>query len=459
MTQLKRSVFPCLVRRAQTRVMIRSLRWGTVVNVAAMLAALGVAFGCGMRGPPLPPLVFVPGSVTNLEIERVDDEVFITLEVPSVNSDGIQPADLARLEVYGLTTQVVPAQPVFLLPLTEWLEYATLVATIVVEQSDSVTETDASAELGQSQLLRQGEEVTVVESLTPEVMAPVLVEPEMNENAEEQPVFGMPVKRLSLVLAATPPPPRRTYVVVGVSSQGRQGLPSERLDITLGGAATAPGAPTITYTETAMSLKWLPPRSVRLPIQELIDDSLLSSEPIVEWPAETKYFVYAVSTDVDGDRTTEREEIEPLNASPTVETSHVESEITFGLESCYSVRALDEVDSLPVQGPASPSTCVTPVDTFAPEPPVGLLTVASQDAISLAWDQSPETDISGYLVLRRNDPGATLQPLTPEPITETTFRDVDIRSDQRYVYAVQAVDNATPPNISFPSLEVREQAR
>ena len=245
--------------------------------------------------------------------------------------------------------------------------------------------------------------------------------------------------------------------MVGVSTQGRQGLPSERLDITLGGAATAPGAPTITYTETVMSLKWVAPRSVRLPIQELIDDSLLLSEPIVEWPDETKYFVYAVST--DGDSTSERERIEPLNVIPTVETSYVESGITFGSELCFSVRALDEIDSLPVQGPASPSTCVTPVDTFAPEPPVGLLAVASQDAISLAWDPSPEVDISGYLVLRRTDPGATLQPLTPEPITETTFRDVDIRSDQRYVYAVQAVDNAIPPNISLASLEIREQAR
>ena len=61
--------------------------------------------------------------------------------------------------------------------------------------------------------------------------------------------------------------------------------------------------------------------------------------------------------------------------------------------------------------------------------------------------------------MRRNDPGATLHPLTPAPIAETTFRDVDIRSDQRYVYVVQAVDNATPPNISLASLEVQEQAR
>ena len=439
--------------------MIRSLRLGTVVNAAAMLALLGVALGCGMRGPPLPPLVFVPGSVTNLEIERVDNEVFISLEVPSANLDSIQPADLARLEVYGLTTQADPERVVFPLPLTEWLEYATLVATIAVEQPDSVSGTDAESNLGQSQLVRQGEEVTVVESLTPEVMAPVLMEPEMDDNQEKQPEFGMSVKPLSLALAATPPPPRRTYVVVGVSGQNRQGLPSERLDITLGGAATAPGAPTITYTESAMSLEWVPPQSAKLPVQELIDDSLLSSEPIVKFPEATKYFIYAVATDVDNERTVGRKRIEPLNPSPTAETSYVESGTTFGSEQCYTVRALDEIDLLQVQGPASPSTCVTPVDTFAPEPPVGLLAVASQDAISLAWEPSPEVDIAGYLVLRRNDPGATLQPLTAAPIVATTFRDVDIRSDQRYVYVVQAVDDATPPNISLPSLEVQEQAR
>tara|TARA_B100001146_G_C16144313_1_gene418192 strand:- start:550 stop:1176 length:627 start_codon:yes stop_codon:yes gene_type:complete len=208
-----------------------------------------------------------------------------------------------------------------------------------------------------------------------------------------------------------------------------------------------------------MSLEWVPPQSAKLPVQELIDDSLLSSEPIVKFPEVTKYFVYAVATDVDNERTVGRKRIEPLNSSPTVETSYVESGITFGSEQCYTVRALDEIDLLQVQGPASPSTCVTPVDTFAPEPPVGLLAVASQDAISLAWEPSPEVDLAGYLVLRRNDPGATLQPLTAAPIVATTFRDVDIRSDQRYVYVVQAVDDATPPNISLASLEVQEQAR
>ena len=84
-----------------------------------------------------------------------------------------------------------------------------------------------------------------------------------------------------------------------------------------------------------MSLKWVAPRSARLPIQEVIDDSLLLSEPIVEWPDETKYFVYAVST--DGDSTSERERIEPLNVIPTVETSYVESGITFGSELCLSL--------------------------------------------------------------------------------------------------------------------------
>ena len=85
--------------------------------------------------------------------------------------------------------------------------------------------------------------------------------------------------------------------------------------------------------------------------------------------------------------------------------------------------------------------------------------MASADAISLVWDPGSETDISGYLVLRGTAPGATLDRLTPEPIKETTYRDVNVETDQLYVYAIQTVDNATPPNASPPSEEVTERAR
>jgi hypothetical protein len=183
---------------------------------------------------------------------------------------------------------------------------------------------------------------------------------------------------------------------------------------------------------------------------------VLASRPIVELWAATTYAIYAVESDATVDAP---ERPTPLNAAPITGTSYLDTGVTFDVRRCYVVRALDTIDSLEVEGPASVPACVVPVDTFAPQAPFGLVAVASADAISLVWDPGSEPDISGYLVLRGTAPGATLDRLTPEPIAETTFRDANLETDQLYVYAVQAVDNATPPNASPPSVEVTERAR
>jgi fibronectin type 3 domain-containing protein len=49
--------------------------------------------------------------------------------------------------------------------------------------------------------------------------------------------------------------------------------------------------------------------------------------------------------------------------------------------------------------------------------------------------------------------------LTAEPINTTTYRDTTVTSGARYVYAVVAVDQATPPNRSELSNRVEESAR
>ena len=46
-------------------------------------------------------------------------------------------------------------------------------------------------------------------------------------------------------------------------------------------------------------------------------------------------------------------------------------------------------------------------------------------SINLIWDANTEADLGGYLVLRGEAPGDTLQPLTPEPIKETRYQDRD----------------------------------
>ena len=426
---------------------------------------IGVAVGCGMRGPPLAPLVVVPAAVTTLEIQRVDDDVFIRLEVPSGNTDGSEPADLERVEVYALTTHPDPTRTVRQLSLADWRDRATLVATIPVVAIAPDAPSDSDSETAQSDAVRPGDEVTLVEMLTPEAILPVAIELETADEDEAQVTeLDAVMTAAPLVLPPPPPPPRRTYLAVGVSTRARESSPSSRIAIALTDLGSAPSAPTVTYTETELVLEWVAPATARLPIQEAVIDGALASEPTIRFPPTTRYFVYAFEKAADAaieEAVDERgtEWPEPISSEPATDTSYEDVGVSFGAERCYTVRAFDVVDSLPVRSLASPPTCVIPVDTFAPQAPAGVVAVASRDAISLVWDPNPDPDVAGYLVLRGTAPGATLQSLTAEPIVETTYRDAAVESDQRYVYVVQAVDNATPPNVSPSSVEVVEQAR
>ena len=85
--------------------------------------------------------------------------------------------------------------------------------------------------------------------------------------------------------------------------------------------------------------------------------------------------------------------------------------------------------------------------------------MAEDGAISLVWDQNAEADLGGYMVLRGEVPGDTLAPLTPQPIADANYRDTTVKPGVRYVYAVVAVDSATPRNASVPSPREEATAR
>jgi hypothetical protein len=146
-----------------------------------------------------------------------------------------------------------------------------------------------------------------------------------------------------------------------------------------------------------------------------------------------------------------------LTPQPVVATEFVIPNVPFGVERCFEVRPVDKVAEATVIGPASPRTCVTPVDTFAPAAPRSLAVIAGSGSINLIWDANAEPDIAGYLVLRAEAPGDTLQPVTAAPVAAATYRDESVRPGVRYVYAVVAVDRAG--NRSAESNRQEETAR
>ncbi len=138
-------------------------------------------------------------------------------------------------------------------------------------------------------------------------------------------------------------------------------------------------------------------------------------------------------------------------------TEHVIPNVNFGVEQCFEVRAVDLVAGAQVISAASPRTCITPKDTFAPAAPRSLAVIAGSGVINLIWDANSERDLAGYIVLRAEAPGDTLQPITQEPVAAATYRDATVKPGVRYVYSVVAVDRAG--NRSAESNRQEETAR
>ena len=69
--------------------------------------AVGAA-GCGKKGPPLAPLQRIPLAPLELSISRIEDDIYARFKVPTTNIDGAGPANIARVELYTITTHHRP---------------------------------------------------------------------------------------------------------------------------------------------------------------------------------------------------------------------------------------------------------------------------------------------------------------------------------------------------------------
>jgi len=193
---------------------------------------------------------------------------------------------------------------------------------------------------------------------------------------------------------------------------------------------------------------------------------LLPARLPVPWPAiATGYNVYEVpSPATQASRASDAVGPPPalprrLTPAPLRATTFTDTRVEYGVERCYVVRTAETMGTLTVESEGAAPTCVKPADVFPPAAPKSLAAVSSAGAISLIWEGSEAPDLAGYIVLRGTAPGEPVDRLTPQPVRETTFRDTAIKPGTRYVYAVVAVDTATPPNTSAPSNRIEETAR
>ena len=235
----------------------------------------------------------------------------------------------------------------------------------------------------------------------------------------------------------------RRYAVQGVSSRGRSGPAWTRVEVRLWSApgAARPAATAPTWDATSVTVSWQQPASAS------------DEAPGVH------YNVYAMPAAGSGAAGVPVTAPVPLNEKPLDVTTFAHPGAVPGKEQCFVVRSVATVGTAMIESSPSDPICVTPTDTFPPAAPKNLQAVGSAGVINLIWDANTDADLAGYLVLRGQAPGDTLEALTAAPIRETRYQDRSTTPGVTYVYAIVAVDGATPPNRSGASNRVQETAR
>ena len=387
---------------------------------------------CGKKGPPLPPLLKIPVAPAQMTAERRAATVDIQFIVPATNTDGTRPANVERVDVYGITGPRTFTDE-------QILKLGTKVASIEVKaprDPEATTEPDEPAEdvdPPEGKGLDQGALAHITDALSEQALTPVIAKDTKPKKADrdQAPSEGplLPAPMLS---------PSRTYVGVGVSTRGRKGPMSTRVAVPLVPPPLPPPTPQVAYDEKAITVSWAP---VAAAATDSAADQVLPSTPLGVGRRQLAYHVYEGAT--------------RLTKAPLPEPAFADARLTWGEERCYTVRTAEKVDDTVIESAATSEKCVTPVDTFPPAAPASLQTVASVGAITLIWEPNTEKDLAGYIVLRGGSE-SDLEPITPSPITATGFKD-DLAPGTRHVYAVRAVDKAG--NMSPPSNHAEDTAR
>jgi hypothetical protein len=440
--------------------------------------------GCGKKGPPLAPLNLVPEPAAGVTARRLGSTVYLQMTVPAKNANGPGPVAVDHLEVYAVTAAPGAMPP----PNRDLLNTSRVIARIEVKppvDPDEPVAEDAPKDTRPA----PGDVVTLVETITEAQLKPQIfpstkpaaaaktspgtaaaaiatlpaVQPlsELPGSVEPPPALpevpaaggtsigGAPAALPAPTPAAPAPaaaPPAapaaapitvitRIYMVRGIARGGRPGAPSTRVAVPLMPPPPPATALAASFNETAVSVTWLPP------VLEIG-----SSHPGMG------YNVYAAPA-TTAPESSPAEAPKPLNALPlsTISFEHAGAEP--GVEQCFVVRTIDIVAGVWLESDPSARACVTPRDSFPPAAPKALSAVAGPGAINLIWDANTEGDLAGYVVLRAEAPGDTLQPLNSVPTRETRYRDATVTPGTRYVYAIVAVDRAGNRSAQSPRFE------
>jgi hypothetical protein len=136
----------------------------------------------------------------------------------------------------------------------------------------------------------------------------------------------------------------------------------------------------------------------------------------------------------------------PLNSAPLTKTTYTDVPSYGNFQ--YHVAAVASPSAPRIESDPSAAAKATFKDLLPPAAPTGLAALVEPHAVQLVWDAVEAPDLAGYKIYRTEGSGieklaeVAKIPLTPQPITATTFRDTTINIGISYYYEVVAVDKS-----------------
>lgn len=139
-------------------------------------------------------------------------------------------------------------------------------------------------------------------------------------------------------------------------------------------------------------------------------------------------------------RANPEEETRRINSDLVESEKYADKNFSFGQTYRYFVRASATDEAPFFESLDSEAVEVVAKDSFAPQPPSGLISVGAVDMIAISWNENSEEDLAGYRVWRREEE-EEFRLLTSQAITENSYSDNSVENDKKYYYAVTAMDN------------------
>lgn len=136
-------------------------------------------------------------------------------------------------------------------------------------------------------------------------------------------------------------------------------------------------------------------------------------------------------------RKAKSEESETL-AGTSDGTEFLDATAVFGTEYVYRAQRAVAAGDREATSEFSALVLITPVDTFAPATPSGLIAQAGIGGVEVAWDRNREPDLRGYQVWRAE--GTSPMQRTAEPVATASYSDKAVKAGVRYRYAVSSID-------------------